>query len=53
MSPWEVSLKASDMELITSGTLTILEEENNIKDILCQAMIEMIKREWHQNWLTC
>lgn len=32
------------------GTLSIWEEENHIKDILCPNMVEMIKREWPQHW---
>lgn len=32
------------------GTLSILEEENHIKDVLSRIMVEMIKREWPQHW---
>lgn len=32
------------------GTLSILEEENHIKDVLSRIVVEMIKREWPQHW---
>ncbi|XP_006882200.1 PREDICTED: exportin-5 [Elephantulus edwardii] len=43
-------LKNSVMELIANGTLSILEEENHIKDVLSRIVVEMIKREWPQHW---
>ncbi|XP_012874543.1 PREDICTED: exportin-5 [Dipodomys ordii] len=46
----KVYLKNSVMELITNGTLSILEEENHIKDVLSRIVVEMIKREWPQHW---
>ncbi|KAM5263125.1 exportin-5 [Ctenodactylus gundi] len=46
----KVYLKNSVMELITNGTLNILEEENHIKDALSRIVVEMIKREWPQHW---
>lgn len=32
------------------GTLSILEEESHIKDVLSRIIVEMIKREWPQQW---
>lgn len=32
------------------GTHSILEEESHIKDALSRIIVEMIKREWPQNW---
>lgn len=46
----KVYLKNSVMELIANGTLSILEEENHIKDVLSRIVVEMIKREWPQHW---
>ncbi|KAM7318625.1 hypothetical protein ACRRTK_021737 [Alexandromys fortis] len=46
----KVYLKNSVMELLVNGTLSILEEENHIKDVLSRIMVEMIKREWPQHW---
>lgn len=36
--------------ILLQGTLNILEEENHIKDVLSQIVVEMIKREWPQHW---
>ncbi|XP_049621435.1 exportin-5 [Suncus etruscus] len=46
----KVYLKNSVMELIANGTLSIMEEENHIKDVLSRIVVEMIKREWPQHW---
>ncbi|XP_063094880.1 exportin-5 isoform X2 [Cavia porcellus] len=46
----KVFLKNSVMELIASGTMNILEEENHIKDGLSRIVVEIIKREWPQHW---
>ncbi|OBS58406.1 hypothetical protein A6R68_10442 [Neotoma lepida] len=46
----KVYLKNSVMELMANGTLSILEEENHIKDVLSRIVVEMIKREWPQHW---
>lgn len=35
---------------VFQGTLSILEEENHIKDVLSRIVVEMIKREWPQHW---
>lgn len=36
--------------LFFQGTLSILEEESHIKDVLSRIIVEMIKREWPQQW---
>ncbi|XP_066518389.1 exportin-5 [Hoplias malabaricus] len=46
----KVNLKNCTMELLTSGTYPILEEESHIKDALSRIVVEMIKREWPQHW---
>ncbi|KAM4772449.1 exportin-5 [Rhinophrynus dorsalis] len=43
-------LKGSVLELISKGIHSILEEEGHIKDMLARIMVEMIKREWPQQW---
>ncbi|XP_041920713.1 exportin-5 [Alosa sapidissima] len=51
MSPQEkVHLKNCAMELLSKGTYPILMEESHIKDALSRIIVEMIKREWPQNW---
>ncbi|KAF5895633.1 exportin-5 isoform X2, partial [Clarias magur] len=46
----KVHLKDCTMEMLTSGTYPILEEESHIKDALSRIVVEMIKREWPQQW---
>ncbi|KAL2083565.1 hypothetical protein ACEWY4_021338 [Coilia grayii] len=46
----KVTLKNCAMELLSKGTRPILEEESHIKDALSRIVVEMIKREWPQNW---
>ncbi|XP_072526309.1 exportin-5 [Salminus brasiliensis] len=46
----KVHLKNCTMELLTSGTYPILEEQSHIKDALSRIIGEMIKREWPQHW---
>ncbi|XP_023119664.2 exportin-5 [Amphiprion ocellaris] len=46
----KVQLKECAMQLLSNGTRTILEEESHIKDALSRIVVEMIKREWPQNW---
>uniref|UniRef100_A0A3Q1GLS1 Exportin 5 n=1 Tax=Acanthochromis polyacanthus TaxID=80966 RepID=A0A3Q1GLS1_9TELE len=46
----KVQLKECSMQLLTNGTRSILEEESHIKDALSRIVVEMIKREWPQNW---
>jgi exportin-5 len=36
--------------VLFQGTLSILEEENHIKDVLSRIVVEMTKREWPQHW---
>ncbi|KAG7314070.1 hypothetical protein KOW79_022566 [Hemibagrus wyckioides] len=46
----KVQLKDCTMEMLTNGTYPILEEESHIKDALSRIVVEMIKREWPQQW---
>ena len=46
----KVFIKDSTMNLLSSGTLDILQEEAHIKDALSRVVVEMIKREWPQQW---
>uniref|UniRef100_A0A8D0AC82 Exportin 5 n=1 Tax=Sander lucioperca TaxID=283035 RepID=A0A8D0AC82_SANLU len=46
----KVQLKECAMQLLSTGTHTILEEESHIKDALSRITVEMIKREWPQHW---
>ncbi|XP_053475356.1 exportin-5 isoform X2 [Ictalurus furcatus] len=46
----KVHLKDCTMEMLTNGTYPILEEESHIKDALSRIVVEMIKREWPQQW---
>ncbi|XP_046699270.1 exportin-5 isoform X1 [Silurus meridionalis] len=46
----KVHLKDCAMEMLTNGTFPILEEESHIKDALSRIVVEMIKREWPQQW---
>uniref|UniRef100_A0A3Q2ZQC4 Exportin 5 n=1 Tax=Kryptolebias marmoratus TaxID=37003 RepID=A0A3Q2ZQC4_KRYMA len=46
----KVQLKECAMQLLSTGTRSILEEESHIKDALSRITVEMIKREWPQNW---
>ncbi|XP_034040717.1 exportin-5 isoform X2 [Thalassophryne amazonica] len=46
----KVHLKDCTMDLLSTGTYSIVEEENHIKDALSRIVVEMIKREWPQNW---
>ncbi|XP_056464787.1 exportin-5 [Gadus chalcogrammus] len=48
--PEKVQLKNCAMQLLSTGTLSILEEESHIKDVLSRITVEMIKREWPQHW---
>lgn len=36
--------------IVPQGTYPILEEESHIKDALSRIVVEMIKREWPQQW---
>ncbi|TMS04334.1 Exportin-5 [Larimichthys crocea] len=46
----KVQLKECAMQLLSTGTRSILEEESHIKDVLSRITVEMIKREWPQHW---
>ncbi|XP_029305896.1 exportin-5 [Cottoperca gobio] len=46
----KVQLKECAMQLLSTGTHAILEEESHIKDGLSRITVEMIKREWPQHW---
>ncbi|KAM9848137.1 exportin-5 [Aulostomus maculatus] len=46
----KVQVKECAMQLLSNGTHPILEEESHIKDALSRIIVEMIKREWPQNW---
>ncbi|XP_071834002.1 exportin-5-like isoform X2 [Apostichopus japonicus] len=46
----KVLVKESVMNLLACGTNSILEEETYIKDGLAKIVVEMVKREWPQQW---
>uniref|UniRef100_A0A3P8V400 Exportin 5 n=1 Tax=Cynoglossus semilaevis TaxID=244447 RepID=A0A3P8V400_CYNSE len=47
----KVELKECTMQLLSKqGTHSVLEEESHIKDVLSRITVEMIKREWPQQW---
>lgn len=46
----KAQIKDCAMQLLSNGTRSILEEESHIKDALSRITVEMIKREWPQNW---
>ncbi|XP_014907853.1 exportin-5 [Poecilia latipinna] len=46
----KVQLKECAMQLLATGTHSILEEESHVKDALSRIVVEMIKREWPQHW---
>lgn len=46
----KVQLKECAMQLLSTGTRSVLLEETHIKDVLARITVEMIKREWPQNW---
>jgi exportin-5 len=45
-------IKENAMKLLQEGTQPLLEEEAHIKDALSRVIVEMIKREWPQQWPT-
>ncbi|CAB0035920.1 unnamed protein product [Trichogramma brassicae] len=47
--PEKVFIKENAMKLLHEGT-SLLQEENHIKDALSRIVVEMIKREWPQQW---
>ncbi|XP_073725483.1 exportin-5-like [Misgurnus anguillicaudatus] len=46
----KVQLKNCTMGLVSNGVHPILEEECHIKDSRSRIVVEMIKREWPQQW---
>ncbi|XP_028325256.1 exportin-5 [Gouania willdenowi] len=46
----KVKLKECAMQLLSTGTYSILVEESHIKDALSRIIVEIIKREWPQHW---
>lgn len=46
----KVFIKENAMKLLQEGTEPLLQEENHIKDALSRIVVEMIKREWPQQW---
>nr|XP_006811536.1 PREDICTED: exportin-5-like [Saccoglossus kowalevskii] len=48
----KVTFKETVMRLLSTGTLDILNEQLYIKDGLSRIVVEMVKREWPQNWPT-
>ncbi|XP_012279678.1 exportin-5 [Orussus abietinus] len=50
--PEKIFIKESAMKLLQEGTEPLLQEETHIKDALSRVVVEMIKREWPQQWPT-
>lgn len=48
----KIFIKESAMKLLQEGTEPLLQEEAHIKDALSRVVVEMIKREWPQQWPT-
>jgi exportin-5 len=48
----KVFINEQAMALVASGTLSILEEHAHIKDAISRVVVEIIKREWPQQWPT-
>lgn len=48
----KIFIKENAMKLLHEGTEPIMQEENHIKDALSRIIVEMIKREWPQQWPT-
>ncbi|KAK0096206.1 hypothetical protein PV326_006097 [Microctonus aethiopoides] len=48
----KVFIKENAMKLLQEGTYSLLQEETHIKDALSRVIVEMIKREWPQQWPT-
>jgi len=46
----KVFIKNNLMKMVENGTKSILEEANHIKDQLAKIIVELIKREWPQQW---
>ncbi|XP_015605682.1 exportin-5 [Cephus cinctus] len=50
--PEKIFIKENAMKLLQEGTEPLLQEETHIKDALSRVVVEMIKREWPQQWPT-
>ncbi|XP_074656091.1 exportin-5-like [Tubulanus polymorphus] len=48
----KLSIKNITMQLLANGTKNIIAEQLHIKDALSRITVEMIKREWPQQWPT-
>ena len=48
----KIFIKENAMKLLQEGTEPLLQEETHIKDALSRVVVEMIKREWPQQWPT-
>jgi exportin-5 len=48
----KVFVKNNAMKLLAEGTHEMLDEPPHIKDALSRLVVEMIKREWPQQWPT-
>ncbi|KAI4494072.1 hypothetical protein M0802_009226 [Mischocyttarus mexicanus] len=48
----KIFIKENAMKLLQEGTEPLLQEEAHIKDALSRIIVEMIKREWPQQWPT-
>lgn len=46
----KVYIKNNTMQLLASGTLDLLAEQNYVKDKVSRLVVEMMKREWPQQW---
>lgn len=46
----KVYIKENTMKLLQEGTHDILHEQTHIKDAVSRIVVEMIKREWPQQW---
>ncbi|KAK6181164.1 hypothetical protein SNE40_009086 [Patella caerulea] len=43
-------LKQNSLQLLDTGTKYLLEEELHVKDAISRIVVELMKREWPQNW---
>ncbi|KZC13806.1 Exportin-5 [Dufourea novaeangliae] len=48
----KIFIKENAMKLLQEGIEPLLQEEAHIKDALSRVVVEMIKREWPQQWPT-
>nr|CAD7568076.1 unnamed protein product [Timema californicum] len=47
-----IVLQENAMKLLAAGTELGIQEHNHIKDALSRVIVEMVKREWPQQWST-